>query len=93
MNNRMKTQTAIINISLPASLKKFAQQQVKTEHYSNMSDFMRTLIREYQKQQEMKKLESMLLEGLASGPGVTVGTLEWEDFWKGIYTQVGAKRK
>jgi len=89
----MKTKNAVINVSLPASLKQYVERQVTEEHYSTVSDYVRTLIREKQKQQEMQKLEAMLLEGLASGPGVTVGTPEWEGLWKGIYAQVGVKQK
>lgn len=81
-----------MHISLPDSLKRFVQEQVEKEHHSSPSRYIRTLIREEQKRQDEKRLESMILEGLASGPGVTAGTPEWEEFWKGIYARVEASR-
>jgi len=84
--------TTTMHISLPESLKRFVKEQVEKDHYSNPSDYMRALIRAEQKRQAEKRLEAMLLEGLESGPGVTVGTPEWEEFWKGIYARVEASR-
>jgi len=76
--------TATMHISLPDTLKRFVQERVEKEHYSNPSDYIRTLIREEQKRQDERRLESMLLEGLASGQGLTLGTPEWEAFWTKI---------
>jgi len=80
--------TATMHISLPESLKRFVQEQVENEHYSNPSDYIRTLIRNEQKRQDEKRLETMLLEGLASGQGLTMGTPEWEEFWKKVQARV-----
>ncbi len=81
-----------MHISLPDSLKRFVQERVEKEHYSNPSDYIRTLIREEQKRQDENRLESMLLEGLASGQGLTVGTPEWDEFWKNVQVRVGQKQ-
>lgn len=78
----MLMSTATLHISLSDTLKRRVKERVEEEHFSNPSDYVRTLIREDLKRRDERRLEKMLLEGLASGPGVTVGTPEWEEFWK-----------
>jgi antitoxin ParD1/3/4 len=58
------------------------------EHYSNASDYVRSLIREDQKQRDEKKLEQMLLEGVRSGRGMEIGSREWDAFWDDIKTRI-----
>ena len=74
----MRTNTTSMNISLPESLKEYVRQRVAEEHYSNPSDYIRALIREDQKRRDEKRLEQMLLEGLASGPGIPMTPEEWK---------------
>ena len=83
----MNMGTVTMHISLPDSLKRFVKERVEEEHYSNPSDYVRVLIREDQKRRDEKRLEQMVLEGLASGPGATVGTPEWEAFWSRLQAQ------
>lgn len=83
--------TSTMHISLPDSLKQYVKEQVAEEHYSNPSDFIRALVREHQKRRDEKRLEQMVLEGLASGPGVTVGTPEWEEFLKKLQARIEHK--
>ncbi len=84
--------TATLHISLPESLNRFVQERVEKEHYSNTSDYIRTLIRDEQKRQEEQRLEAMLLEGLATGQGLTMGTPDWEAFWKKVQARMEASR-
>lgn len=83
--------TVTMNISLPDSLKRFVKERVEEEHYSNPSDYVRALIREDQKRRDERRLEQMVLEGLASGPGATVGSPEWEAFWSRLEGANGGK--
>ena len=76
--------TATMNISLPDPLKEYVKERMEEEHYGNASDYIRSLIREDQKRRDEKKLEQMLLEGVRSGPGMEIGSKEWEKFWEGI---------
>jgi antitoxin ParD1/3/4 len=85
--------TATMNISLPDSLKEYVNERVEEEHYSNASDYMRSLIREDQKRRDQKKLEQMLLEGVRSGPGMEIGSKKWEKFWEGIRALIQEKTK
>jgi antitoxin ParD1/3/4 len=69
--------TTTMQISLPDSLKRFVKERVEEEHYSNPSDYVRALIREDQKRRDERRLEQMILEGLASGPGIPMTPEEW----------------
>lgn len=55
-----------ITISLPESLKAFLDAQLASKGYGNVSEYFRTLLREAQAKEEQTRLESLLLEGLAS---------------------------
>ena len=54
-----------MNISLPASLKSFVDEQVKERGYGTSSEYVRELIR---KDQDRLHLRALLLEGAVSAP-------------------------
>jgi antitoxin ParD1/3/4 len=86
--------TATMNISLPDSLKEYVKKRMDEEHYSNASDYVRSLIREDQKQQDEKKLEQMLLEGVRSGKGMEINSKEdWKKFWETIDARIKTKQQ
>ena len=60
--------TTTINISLPDSMKAEIESVLATDGYGNTSEFFRDLVRNYIKERQERKLESMLIEGLESGP-------------------------
>ncbi|WP_221240347.1 type II toxin-antitoxin system ParD family antitoxin [Sphingobium boeckii] len=55
-----------MNISLPGPLKAFIDSQVADGRYSSVSEYVRELVRADEKRKAQEKLETMLLEGLAS---------------------------
>ena len=57
-----------MNISLPASLKDFVDDQVGARGYSTSSEYVRELIR---KDRDRQRLRGLLLEGAASLPAAT----------------------
>ena len=57
---------SIMNISLPASLKAFVDQQVQSRGYGTSSEYVRELIR---KEHDRERLQALLVEGAASPPG------------------------
>ena len=69
---------ATMNVSLPDSLKNFAQERASSSDYSNPSDYIRSLIRADKQRAAEEKLEQALLEGLSSGPSSPVD----DTFWK-----------
>ena len=58
-----------MNISLPDPMKTWVETQTKDGLYSNVSDYMRDLIRRDQaRQAALAEIQALIDEGLASGP-------------------------
>jgi len=55
-----------VTISLPDSLKAFVEAQLATKGFGNVSEYFRSLLREAQEKEQDARLETLLLEGLAS---------------------------
>jgi antitoxin ParD1/3/4 len=55
-----------VTISLPDSLKTFIDSQVASKGFGNVSEYVRSLLREALAREEDVRLEALLLEGLAS---------------------------
>ena len=55
-----------MNISLPGPLKSWIDEQVAEGRYSNVSEYVRELVRADEKAKARERLETLLLEGLAS---------------------------
>lgn len=67
-----------MNISLPEGLKAFIDERVKAGGYSSVSEYVRGLVREDQKRQAQERLEGLLREATASGPGRELSKADWE---------------
>ena len=82
-----------VTISLPESLREFVDHQVKNKGDGNVSEFVRGWLSSAQEQEENKRLESLLLEGLDRGGD----DLEINDqFWKKLKAearQLAVKKK
>ena len=70
-----------VTISLPESLKAFIDEQLATKGYGNVSEYFRSLLRAAQEREEDARLESLLVEGLATGGKDIPLTRE---FWKDL---------
>ena len=57
-----------MNISLPEQMREWIDAQVKSGSFGNASEYIRSLIRDDQKQRAHEELEAKLIEGLESGP-------------------------
>lgn len=68
-----------VTISLPESLKAFIDRQLSSKGYGNVSEYFRSLLRAAQKEEEDARLESLLLEGLASRDGIPMTREFWKD--------------
>ena len=55
-----------MSISLPASLKSFVDEQVRSRGYGTSSEYVRELLR---KEHDRERLRALLVEGAASPPG------------------------
>lgn len=56
-----------LTISLPESLKAFIDEQLATKGYGNVSEYVRSLLRDAQQREEDARLEALLVQGLTSG--------------------------
>jgi antitoxin ParD1/3/4 len=74
-----------LTISLPDSLKAFIDSQLATKGYGNVSEYVRSLLRDAQAKEEDTRLEALLLEGLAS-KRIPLD----DDFWKRLEAKTEA---
>ena len=70
---------ATMNISLNDNLRDYVQERLVDSGFSNASDYMRSLIREDRERFLQQRLETQLLEGLASGETSAVDSVFWQD--------------
>ena len=68
-----------VTISLPESLRKFVDVQMKRQGFDNVSEYFRALVREQQAREADSQLEALLLEGLESGEDIEVTPEFWKD--------------
>ncbi len=62
---------ATMNISLPDQMKAYAEAQVRDGQYSNVSDYVRDLIRrDLIRRTAMADVQTLIDEGMASGPAL-----------------------
>ncbi len=80
---------ATVTISLPESLKKFVDDQLADKGYGNVSEYFRSLLREAQAKERDARLETLLLEGLASGEGAPLT----KEFWARLRNDAVASAK
>ena len=71
---------ATMNVSLPDPMKEWVESQIEGGHYSNVSDYIRDLIRRDQEYQDKREA---LIKALIAGEksGITKRTLDtiWKD--------------
>ncbi len=62
---------ATMNISLPDQMKAWAEAQAQDGRFSNVSDYMRDLIRRDQMRREaISEIQALIDEAMASGPAM-----------------------
>jgi antitoxin ParD1/3/4 len=66
-----------MNISLSDSMKGFIDARVKEGGYTTSSEYIRELLRKEHARRGEQRLASLILEGLESGPPVTVDKGWW----------------
>lgn len=77
-----------MNVSLPESLRKFAEERA-ARGYSSVSEYFRDLLRGDQKRATEERLEELLLEGLDSGEPLEVTP----EFWSNLSSRVKERAK
>ncbi|MSP59726.1 MAG: type II toxin-antitoxin system ParD family antitoxin [Myxococcales bacterium] len=59
---------ATMNISIPADMRSFVEEETSRGGYASTSEYLRAIIRKEREARERESLERKLEEGLASGP-------------------------
>ena len=81
---------ATMNISLPAAMKAWVEEQTATGRYANSSDVVRDLIRREQvKAEKIANMQRLIDEGRASG----VSERGLEDIRADALARIAARRK
>jgi antitoxin ParD1/3/4 len=77
---------ATMNVSLPDLMKEWVEDQIKTGHFSNASDYVRDLIRRDQEYQDRRE---MLIKALIVGENSRESERSIEDIWQGVKARHG----
>jgi antitoxin ParD1/3/4 len=80
-----------LNISLPESLKTFAEEQATAGGYTSVSEYLRELLRADQRRKAKARLEALLLEGLNSGEPIEVTPRFWDDLRRDLHRRLATK--
>lgn len=84
---------ASLNISMPDDMRQFVDERTKTKAYSTPTEYVRALIREDQKRAADERLESLLLEGLDSGPATEMTQEDWVRIRQAAREELRKRRK
>lgn len=77
---------ATMNVSLPDLMKEWVEEQIKTGHFSNASDYVRDLIR---RDHEYRDRREMLIKALITGENSGESERSIEDIWQGVKSRHG----
>jgi len=77
---------ATMNVSLPDPMKDWVEEQVKTGHYSNASDYVRDLIRRDQEYQDKREA---LIKALIAGEKSGASQRRLEEIWRSVKARHG----
>ena len=72
---------ATMNVSLPDLMKEWVEDQIKTGHFSNASDYVRDLIRRDQAYQDRREI---LVKALIAGENSGESERGIEDIWQDV---------
>jgi antitoxin ParD1/3/4 len=81
-----------MNISLPDQLKDFVDEQVASGRYSSVSEYVRELIRDYEKRRAQERLETLLLQGIRSGDATEMTRKDWQEIRREAVKQLETRR-
>ena len=84
---------ATINISLPDPLRFFVEERVAEGGYSTISEYFRELVRADQQSRAEKKLESLLLDGLNSGPAKPLTKSDLDEVKKVVRNRIAQRNR
>lgn len=81
-----------ITINLPEKLQAFVAAQIAEGGYHDESAYITALLGEMQKQKAREKVETLLREGLESGPSAEMTAEEWETLRREALAELDAQK-
>jgi len=85
--------TTNLNISLPATLQQWLEEQIDRGGFGTASEYIRQLIREERKRQTRVFVEKKLQEALDSGEPKAVTSATWKETEKRVVARIKAASK
>ncbi len=83
-----------MNVSLPADLREFVAEQVKSGGYGTASEYLRDMLRRARERQLRREIDQMLIEAVESGATIPMDDADWASIRKAARTQLSKlKRK
>jgi len=83
-----------MNLSLPADLREFVDEQVKSGGYGTASEYVRDMLRRARERQLRRQIDEMLIEAVESGANIPMDDADWASIRKAARTQLSKlKRK
>jgi antitoxin ParD1/3/4 len=81
-----------MNIALPSKLRNYVVRRVAEGGYGSVSEYMRELIRNDQRESAQQVLENELLKGLASGKSTPLTAAEWRNMRAEVKHRLAGKK-
>lgn len=78
-----------IVISLPKEQRIYVEEQIRLGSYGNASEYFSLLVQQDRKRQAKERLETMLIEGLESGPAEPMAAQDWEEIRMAVRERTG----
>jgi antitoxin ParD1/3/4 len=66
-----------MNVSLPADLKQWVDQQVKEGGYGTASEYLRDVLRRARERKQRRQIDAMLVEAVQSGATIEMDDADW----------------
>jgi antitoxin ParD1/3/4 len=82
-----------MNIALPDELKDYVKKRIGAGGYSSVSEYVRELIRNDQRDHARKLLEGEVLKGLRSGESVPMTKADWAEIRAEVTKRYRKNRK
>jgi len=84
---------AALNISLPASMRTWVEEQVKRLGYGTASEYIRQLLREQQKRELQTQIDEKLLKALNSGDPTEMTSEDWKRIRRRVFNQESPRKR
>ncbi|MBC6478432.1 MAG: type II toxin-antitoxin system ParD family antitoxin [Hormoscilla sp. GM7CHS1pb] len=78
-----------IVISLPREQRIYVEEQIRLGSYGNASEYFSLLVQQDRERQTKERLETMLIEGLESGPAEPMTAQDWEKIRMAVRERTG----